>query len=146
MPWIFQGNPKNFGMREYLRQSYVYWLVNRYTDEFQRGDQVLCWESGADGGVVAYGVVIETPVARHAVNRPEDLGDALWSRAIPDPDKTVVGLRVLASATSGLFVARGVLKQRSATAGLDILRMPQATVFRCSAEQLASVLDGKGSV
>jgi hypothetical protein len=140
MPWILQGNPERFDMRAYIHQHRIYWLVNRYASEFQRGDQVLLWESGANGGIVAYGVVVELPVARHNVLMPADLGDAFWHGDKPKDEAVVVGVRVLASVANGFFVSKTAMKQNPSLAGLDILRMPQATVFRCSAEQLASVL------
>jgi hypothetical protein len=42
---------------------------------------------------------------------------------------------------NGFFVSKTAMKQNPALAGLDILRMPQATVFRCTASQLAAVIE-----
>jgi hypothetical protein len=141
MPFILQGNPERFDMRSYIQQQRIYWLVNRYVSEIQRGDQVLLWESGAKGGIIAYGVVIELPVARNQVLVPADLGDAYWHSDKLSDAAVVVGVRVLASLAHGFFVSKIAMKQNPALVGLDILRMPQATVFRCTAEQLACVLE-----
>ena len=141
MPWILQGNPERFELRAYLNQQRIYWLVNRYASEFQRGDQVLLWESGANGGIVAYGVVIELPVARNQVLNPADLGETFWHGDKPKDGAVVVGIRVLASVAHGFFVSKTAMRQNPALAGLDILRMPQATVFRCTAEQLVAVVE-----
>jgi hypothetical protein len=141
MPWILQGNPERFDMRAYIHQQRIYWLVNRYASEFQRGDQVLFWESGANGGIVAYGVVVELPVARNQVLYPADLGDAFWQGDKPKDEAVVVGVRVLASVANGFFVSKTAMKQNLALAGLDILRMPQATVYRCTAEHLVAVVE-----
>jgi hypothetical protein len=99
-------------MRAYINQERFYWLVNRYASEFQRGDQVLMWESGANGGIVAYGVVVELPVARHNVLMPADLGDAFWHGDKPDDGAVVVGVRVLATAANGFFVSKTAMKQK----------------------------------
>ena len=93
MPFILQGNPQRFDIRTYITQPVIYWYVNRYLTEFQLADQVLLWESGTNGGVVAYGVVDEVPTVRTQVTRPAALGDELWLDTVPDPTSMVVGIR-----------------------------------------------------
>ena len=74
------------------------------------------------------------------MTRPAALGDGLWRDAMPDPTSMVVGIRLLATVHQGLYVARTAIKAEAGLADLDILRQPQATVFRCTAEQLVRVL------
>lgn len=140
MPFILQGNPQRFDIRTYMTQPVIYWYVNRYVTEFQLADQVLLWESGPNGGVVAYGVVDEVPTVRTQVTRPAALGDGLWRDTVPDPTSMVVGIRLLATVQQGLYVSRTAIKAEAGLADLDILRQPQATVFRCTREQLVRVL------
>ena len=141
MPFLLQGNPTRFALRAYLRQPFVYWLLNRYQDTIALGEQIVIWESGSVGGVVAYGVVTELPTPRRAVSRPQLLGDELWAAEIPAPDSPVVGLRILATVHTGFFVGRDVARQHPDLATLDVIRMPQGTVYQLMPAQLVAVLE-----
>ena len=67
MPWILQGNPARFDVRMYVAQPNIYWLANRYLDDMQLADHVFIWESGPQGGVVAYGHINEMTVPRKSL-------------------------------------------------------------------------------
>jgi hypothetical protein len=141
MPWILQGNPTRFDIRTYIMQSRIYWLVNRYVAQMQLADHVFIWESGSQGGVVAYGHICEMPVPRAQVAHPEYLADALWHDQVPEPSTCVVGVRVLASVHTGLFLPRDVVRGHPDLATLDLFKMPQATVFHCTPLQAVRVLE-----
>jgi len=141
MPWILQGNPTRFDTRTYIAQARIYWLVNRYVAQMQLADHVFIWESGPQGGVVAYGHICEMPVPRAQVAYPEYLADALWRDQVPDPSVSVVGVRVLASVHTGLFLPRDVVRGHPDLATLDLFKMPQATVFHCTPLQVVRLLE-----
>ena len=127
MPFLLQGNPTCFALRDYLRQPFVYWLVNRYQDTIVLGEQIFIWESGPVGGVVTYGVVTELPTRRAAVSRPQLLGDELWVAETPAPDLSVVGLRILATVHTGFFVGRDIARHHPDLATLDVILIPRGT-------------------
>ena len=141
MAWMLQGNPARFALRAYLQSPVLYWLVNRYQAEFALADHLFVWESGPDGGVVAYGHVIELPTKRRAVTMPHYLFDELWLDAVPDPDAVVVGVRVLLTIHEGFGVPRDVARTHPVLATLDVLRMPQATVYRCTPAQVVALTE-----
>jgi hypothetical protein len=141
MNWILQGNPARFDVRTYVSQPNIYWLVNRYHNEMQLADHVFIWESGPKGGVVAYGYITELPVTRAQVAHPEYLADALWHDGIPDPQSYVVGVRLRASVHTGVFLPRDVVRSHVDLATLDLFKMPQATVFRCTPVQVVWLLE-----
>lgn len=132
MAWMLQGNPARFAIRAYLQSPVLYWRINRYQAEFALADHLFLWESGSRGGVVAYGHVIELPTKRRAVTMPHYLHDELWLDAVPDLDAVVVGVRVLLTIYEGFGVPRDVARTHPVLATLDVLRMPQATVYRCT--------------
>lgn len=134
MAWIFQGNPKRFDVDDYLARypELIYWRVPRYKSEIALGDRVFIWRAGSESGVVASGVVVETPVGASKVLHPEALGDDLWFAEKPEDDEPRVGIAldsVRLSAPEGmlprLIVRDDPLFQRS-----TIIRMANGTVFR----------------
>ena len=141
MSWILQGNPTRFDIRTYITQSRIYWLANRYVAQMQLADHVFIWESGADGGVVAYGDICELPTPRSAVTHPELLADPLWHEQPPDSTTYVVGVQLMRRRQDGFFVPRDVVRTHPDLATLDIVRAPQGTVFRCTPVQVVRLLE-----
>jgi hypothetical protein len=140
MHWILQGNSSRFDLRRYVQQPSIYWFVNRYLDDMQLADHVFIWESGPKGGVVAYGHINELPVMRSQVAHPHVLADELWRDQVPDPQSFVVGITVVASVHTGFFVPRDIVRAQSDLATLDLFKMPQGTVFRCTGQQVVTML------
>ena len=139
MAWMLQGNPERFDIGTYIKQPRVYWLVNRYVAEMRLADHVFLWQSGRDGGVVAYGHIDELPTARAQVRYPAQLGDALWRTSAPAPTTLVVGVRLVRTMHDGYMVPRAVAQADAVLQTLDILRMSQATVFRCTDAQVVGL-------
>jgi hypothetical protein len=140
MAWMLQGNPERFDIGTYIKQPRVYWLVNRYVTEVRIADHVFLWQSGIDGGVVAYGHIDELPTARAQVKYPAQLGDSLWHDTIPEATMKVVGVRLVRTIHDGYAVSRAVAQADAVLQTLDVLQMPQATVFRCTDEQAVRLL------
>mgnify|MGYP000199729790 FL=1 len=64
--WIFQGNPDDFPIYEYIKGcDEITWLVNKYEDKIKEGDEVYIWK-GADkekgsAGIIAKGIILCNP-------------------------------------------------------------------------------------
>ncbi len=140
MPFMLQGNPANFDIRAYLREPMIYWTVNRYLDQITLADHMFIWESGQSGGVVAYGIVNELVSQRKHVKYPEHLGTKLWLNGTPDDSSLVVGIQLMKTLHSSYFISRNVVKQDAVLSSLDVLRMPQGTVYQCSQQQVIRLL------
>jgi hypothetical protein len=142
MSFMLQGNPANFEIRTYLKQPMIYWSVNRYIDKITMTDHVFIWESGPSGGVIAYGIVCELVTPRKTVIHPDLLGTHLWSNQAPDESSLVVGVQIIRSIHNGYYISRDVAKADADLASLDVLRMPQGTVYQCSDSQVIRLLRG----
>ncbi|MGM0558834.1 MAG: AAA family ATPase [Myxococcota bacterium] len=65
--WLMQANPSKWDLREFLQDAELgtvqTWLVTRYWHEIQKGDRLLLWSSGQQGGLYAIGRVTREPYA-----------------------------------------------------------------------------------
>ena len=68
--WIFQGNPKESQINEYLRirnKQLITWEIKQkhFKDEISIGDEVFIWRANGDepesGGIVAKGEILSKP-------------------------------------------------------------------------------------
>ena len=89
--WIFQGNPKNFRVDEYLqRQNVILWTIRQshFADKISVGDEVYIWRSDGDkpksGGIIAKGRIVSNP------QNIEDDAPELWI----EPQEKIIALRV----------------------------------------------------
>lgn len=133
MVWVFQGNPKLFGIDDYLARypELVYWRTPRYADRIAVGDVAFIWRSGSDAGAVALGQVVEAPVPASEVEHPEALGDDLWWSKKPDPKEPKTGIRLIEVRIldSEGMVPRSAAKDSPVLAESTLIRMPNGTVF-----------------
>lgn len=133
MAWIFQGNPKVFDIDDYLARysELIYWRVPRYKADIAVGDRAFIWRAGTESGIVAAGIVVETPVKASDVLHPEALGDDLWFAEKPEGDEPKVGVAldsVRLSIAEGM-VSRSAVKDDPLLQQSTIIRMANATVF-----------------
>ncbi len=133
MAWIFQGNPKVFDIDDYLARysELIYWRVPRYKADIAVGDRAFIWRAGTESGIVAAGIVVETPVKASEVLHPEALGDDLWFAEKPEGDEPKVGVAldsVRLSIAEGM-VSRSAVKDDPLLQQSTIIRMANATVF-----------------
>ncbi len=61
--WLFQGNPKIWGnldavLSEMETGNISNWSVSQYHGEINVGDDLLFWQTGKDGGLMAIGHVV----------------------------------------------------------------------------------------
>jgi len=80
--WLFQGNPNQFRITEYLTDlDDILWSIRQrqFVDEIKIGDEVFIWRAAgkikAISGVVAVGVVTDEPRIR-----ADDRGGPYWIR------------------------------------------------------------------
>lgn len=134
--WLFQGNPKYYriidGIRDFTQMP---WLVTRYAKEMQPGDGVLIWISGKEAGLYAIAEIIEAPKLMQEV---PDIG--YWL------DKSRLGEKPFATIrfTNKLLdqpLLRSELKQDSVLKSLTVLRQPNATNFKVTAEEWQRVYE-----
>jgi hypothetical protein len=138
MSWILQGNPKRFDIDDYLsRYPFIYWSAPTNQQDFTLADRVFIWRAGEQAGAVAVGRVHELPVERHSVRYPEALGDDLWVSTLSPPPEVEVGIaieEVRLTPEEGMLT-RTALKEHPLMGKHRIVRAPQGTVFRLSAEE-----------
>jgi len=149
MIWVFQGNPKLFGIDDYLARysELVYWRTPRYADRITVGDPAFIWRSGSDAGAIAIGTVVEAPVQASEVKHPEALGDDLWWSEKPDPRERKTGIRlneVRILASEGM-VPRSAAKASPILAESTLIKMPNQTVFSLTEDQSRALVALWGS-
>ena len=132
--WIFQGNPEHFDINTYLKnRTEATWTVRQSKNQITEGDRVLLWRSGADGGVIADGVVISKPSESITDDAPE-----LWSSGKGQQKGELrCKLHVLHEyVTSPISrdTIRGVLPD------LGILKFPNATNFQIDQQEYDTIL------
>ena len=143
MAWIFQGNPNQFDLDDYLSRypQLIYWRTNRYIKDISIGDHVFIWRAGSEAGAIAIGQIVETPIPAHSVKHSEALGNDVW-RAIeanPDELKTGIKLTEIRLAADEGMVLRGAVKDEPALNSSAIITVPNGTVFRLTARESASL-------
>ncbi len=143
MAWIFQGNPNRFDIDDYLSRypQLIYWRTNRYVKDIAVGDPVFIWRAGSHAGAVAVGRVVEAPTQARSVKQPEALGDDLWmaEEANPEELKTGIELAEVRLTVEDGMVPRELAKKDAAFGASTIIAVPNGTVFRLSAEELAAL-------
>lgn len=139
MGWIFQGNPNRFDIDDYLSRypELIYWHTPRYTHDILIGERAFIWRSGPDAGAIAIGTVVEVPIQASHVEHPEALGDDLWLKEKPDPNDQETGIRLdeLRLTVTQNLVSRGTVKTDPVLASMNLIRMPNGTVFKLSEEE-----------
>lgn len=134
--WIFQGNPKFYDVRAAVRAlREETWLVTGYRNAIKPGDRVYLWESGAEGGVIAVGEVLDSPSVRPIpeVDKP----------FVRDPSKFAgdkVRVKVRIDHVLDPVLTRIQVAKDPALRNLAILRFANATNFPVTPDE-AEVLD-----
>jgi predicted RNA-binding protein with PUA-like domain len=131
--WIFQGKPEIWDVVAGVnRLPKINWGVRQYKDEIKVGDSVYIWVSGRNAGIVALARVTSSP---------DFYTDSAEEKALypGGPPRKFQGkqLRVYLDIDRILRrrIARLELVNHPILGDLSILKMPQATNFRVSAQQ-----------
>lgn len=82
--WIFQGNPKDFKITEYLRDfekkgSNICWSIRQdeYVKDINIGDEVYIWRSqGRKKG--SGGIIAKTSVLSYPIEMKDDESKSYW--------------------------------------------------------------------
>jgi predicted RNA-binding protein with PUA-like domain len=136
--WLFQGNPSNYTLDEYLRANMkVTWHVNqqRFAREMGPGDEVYIWRSDGlrpgTAGVVAVGVLTGRP--------GDEQDDGLGTWLDKKPAASIPSVRVLLHeirlTDEDGFLSKRALLTDSVLSQLLVIRMPRATNYRLSEEE-----------
>ena len=139
--WIFQGNAKYYDVVKAVNElDTIAWSVNQHQKQIKKGDKAYIWLSGADGGIVASGIITNDPELREAdANDPYYLSDTL-----NQGPHMYVDIQLERKFTD-TPVLRSVLKADERTKKMEILTYASATNFHVTAAQAAvieSLLDG----
>ena len=145
--WLFQRNPKYYRIVAAIKDfALMPWLVTRYAKEMAIGDGVLLWIAGAGAGIYAkvvrtlwYAEIVEAP--RTWESRP-DIG--YW---IETSKLTPTSLHAKLRFTTKLVdkpLLRSDLLNDEVLKNLTVIRAPNSTNFKISAEQWQRVFELKG--
>lgn len=131
--WIFQANPAIYDIdRAVSEESRLFWVVRQFGSEVKAGDRVYLWRSGAEAGVIATATVLDEPVAR--IDPRADVY-ALDRDALTRPELRVeLALEVVSAPLS-----RANLIEDPVLSELEVIRRPNSTNFRVTAEQDAAL-------
>ncbi|UGB33158.1 HNH endonuclease [Metabacillus sp. B2-18] len=133
--WIFQGNPRQFRINDYLRDNTsIMWSLNQ--EHFQNviniGDTVYIWRSDGGqrgtGGIIAKGAVTGTPVMN-------DDPSPYWNNTDGQEMKIRVPIQIENRLLDDVFINRQELLEHSTLYNLLILRMSNQTNYLISKEQ-----------
>lgn len=136
MLWIFQGNPNQFDIDDYLSRytQLIYWHTNRYVKDIAVGDRVFIWRAGAEAGAIAAGYIVEAPTPARYVKHPEALGDDLWVAEKADLEalKTGIQLHEIRLNNEEGMIPRSEVKDNPILNSSTIITVPNGTVFKLS--------------
>src|SRR5690606_10684982 len=122
--WIFQGNPKQFPVNEYIRDNdIITWSIRQrqYIDEIKKGDLVFIWRSDGGkkntGGIIALTEVVSEPFEKDGA---------------PKVELKILDRRL--TAEEGMLF-RHELKEIPETMNLRIFKISQQTNYRLTEEE-----------
>lgn len=143
--WIFQGNPKRFGVNEYLlNYNQVEWSIKprKYESQIKIGDIAFIWRSEAGnrgtGGIVALGKVSSEP------DYMPDNALHLWIERPAESEKlkrVLINIdEVRLDQTQGML-RRVELVEDPVLSNLRIIRMAEGTVFPVTGPEEKELLE-----
>lgn len=132
--WILQSNPDLFRIDEALQAlDEDDWEIRQYTRRVRAGDRVYIWRAGERAGILADGIVLESPTIR-----PASVGTEFWiERAHGERLEYRAMVRYERRFTPPLL--RSDLRYHPALSGLSILRRPLGTVFPVTEAEAAAI-------
>ncbi len=130
--WVFQANPKVYGLDEGLRRGLVdSWTVSAHKDKIKVGDKVILWATGDRAGCYALAEVTSEPRIMG-----ELADDHLWM--VEDRNSWSAGIKITHN-----LVDNPILKDRiKSTPGLHDLKAGlQGTNFTATKKQFETIAD-----
>lgn len=132
--WIFQGNPAQFRVNDYIRDfTDIMWSLNQehYQNVISIGDSVYIWRSEAGskgtGGIIARGIVTGRPV----LHKDEGL---YWNNSGSQTEKLRVPITIENHLLDEQFIKRIELLEHNMLKNLLILKMSNQTNYLLSQE------------
>ncbi|WP_413299733.1 EVE domain-containing protein [Bacillus sp. 1P10SD] len=127
--WIFQGNPDDFKIDQYISENNeIWWSLNQqhFLDQISEGDLVYIWRSDGKkrgtGGIIARGTVSGAPSL-------EITQSTFWIKKPKDNDKYCISIIIENHLVDGHFIRRTELKEHPQLNELLILRMANNTNY-----------------
>ena len=138
--WIFQGNPKYYDVIGAVTNlDFITWSTKQYSTSIKEGDRAYIWMSGADGGIVASGIVMCDPELREHIPDSYELSVNEKINSGLSVDIRIEQVCVDRKITRAMFLADKHLKD------VSILRLANATNFKLTSKQadiIDSILEG----
>lgn len=134
--WLFQSNPKYYEIDKAIRElKTIVWKVSSYQKEIKPGDPVFIWKSGADGGILALGEIMDNP---HEMPTPEAEKKYLTERGqgmTAGKFSATVQIKKLVEP----ILSKDKITNNLALANLSVLRFANASNFRVTEEQALEI-------
>jgi predicted RNA-binding protein with PUA-like domain len=142
--WLFQSNPDRYQVDEYVRQTdEVYWSVKHqsHIDQIENGDPAFLWRAQGSSntvrGVIAKGVIFQTPIPKNELPASERSFDRLWVEDNEVTSEMKAGIRL---DEKRLTPEEGMLRGKDLElhpllAKMQILTSRQGTCFKLSPQQ-----------
>ena len=132
--WLFQGNPQYYRVLDAIKElEQMPWLVTRYAKDIIPGDGVIIWISGKQGGIYATAEVIEP--AQFITQIPDK---KYWVDSTRTLGKQQAIIRFTHKLTESALL-KNRLQEDSVLKNLLVLRAPNSTNFKVSAEEWEQV-------
>ena len=134
--WLFQANPDFYDLSGALLSKEVGheddWVVTRYRDEMRAGDPVVLWQSGGAAGIYAIGELTDEPSQRPT-------GDFWPDKEQRAPTEWAVSFRYTHILEDP--IPKTTLLSHPILKDLQVIRAPQGTNFKVTAEQWTALED-----
>ncbi|MDR6123514.1 5-methylcytosine-specific restriction endonuclease McrA/predicted RNA-binding protein with PUA-like domain [Bacillus sp. SLBN-46] len=127
--WIFQGNPDDFKIDQYISENNeIWWSLNQqhFLDEISKGDIVYIWRSDGKkrgtGGIIARGIISGEPSLSISPSK-------YWIKNPKDNEKFLIPITIESHLVNVHFIRRAELKEHPQLNDLLILRMANNTNY-----------------
>lgn len=133
--WIFQANPQRYDIMNALADDEIgdsiHWLVNQHKSEICKGHIGIIWLSGKEAGIYAITEILTDPT-QMLEPQPEK---KYWTDVSDkDGEKTRVKMKIIKNLLHSPLTKETIIKT-DGLQGMRILKQPQGTNFRVSAEE-----------
>ena len=140
--WLFQANPDSFKVEEFLttKPSEFLWLVRRYADEINFGDQVFIWQAKGSGDPDKSGIIAEAEIAGPVFSQEDEASSSIFWHSDVEITPLHAGavprvrLKLIRVAPSKGVLKREWLKEDPVLSDLLILRLATGTNFKVPVE------------
>ncbi len=130
--WILQANPQRFRLRDALHElDGDFWPLKRYFRKIAKGDRILFWEAGPQGGIVGMGMA----QSEARIQPGDERTDPYLVEPPIDADAPMMRLHVSYAQIIDPPLPRLIIKEDPLLFDMAIIRCPHNTVFPVTTEQ-----------